>query len=249
MNDKNCVQVLLSGAGGLIGSHFSTRLLEENVINPIFMVSGGTDYSDVLPSSKTIIKDLSVEDSVDGLIDDVVDKYGEIDVLINNAAINTENGISSFAQDTSDKRIKDTFQVNAVAPLSMIRQLLVRPNPPHLIVNVLTRTAIGGGKRHIAYYSSKAALLNASRSLSMEYPKTRFVCLMVSQITRKDFNGISVELVGDALLDQILRGGKHKRFEKVFFLKPVVYWKYLLNYCYQLLMNSSNWLSFLHHRL
>ena len=42
------------------------------------------------------------------------------------------------------------------------------------IINMLTRHAIWGNKRHVEYYSSKASLYNATKTLSKDYPKRTF---------------------------------------------------------------------------
>ena len=234
-------KVFLTGAGGLIGSHFAEILQESESIDPVFLVSGLTNSGEKLSSEAVITKNLAKESSLDGLADEIYRRYGDIDVLVNNAAITTQNGIQTFANDTSDKRIQDVFQVNSIAALSLIRQFLVLPKPPSLIINILSRGAVAGGKRHVAYYASKAALLNASWSLAMEYSQTRFVCLMVSQIARKDHRGVSLDLIGKALIDQIDGTSNRKNFETVFFLKPIEYWRYLIGYCYNLFRNSRNY--------
>ena len=47
---------------------------------------------------------------------------------------------------------------------------------------MLTRHAIWGNKRHVDYYSSKASLYNATRSLARDYPFFTFVNFMLGPI-------------------------------------------------------------------
>jgi NAD(P)-dependent dehydrogenase (short-subunit alcohol dehydrogenase family) len=103
-------KVFLTGSGGLIGSHFAELLQESEAIDPVFLVSGLTNSGEKLSSENVITKNLSKESSLDGLADEIYRRYGDIDVLVNNAAITTQNGIQTFANDTSDKRIQDVFQ-------------------------------------------------------------------------------------------------------------------------------------------
>ena len=42
------------------------------------------------------------------------------------------------------------------------------------IINMLIRHAIWGNKRHVEYYSSKASLYNATKTLSKDYLKRTF---------------------------------------------------------------------------
>ena len=54
-------KVFLTGAGGLIGSHFAEILKESESIDSVFLVSGLTNSGEKLSSENVITKNLSKE--------------------------------------------------------------------------------------------------------------------------------------------------------------------------------------------
>ena len=72
--------------------------------------------------------------------DYINDKYGKLDILINNAGVLlTGNLFVSNSSTVSDKDIKDTFQTNLFSVISLTQKLLplIRKSEAGRIVNVL----------------------------------------------------------------------------------------------------------------
>ena len=100
------------------------------------------------------------------LVDQVLDKSGRIDVLINNAGL----GITGAIEETDLIAMESNFKTNFFGPLALIQQILpiMRSQKSGLIINI---TSIGGYMglpfRGI-YSSSKGALGIATEALRME---------------------------------------------------------------------------------
>lgn len=96
----------------------------------------------------------------------VQDKYGRIDVLVNNAGM----GISGAIEDTTDCAARSIFDVNFFGALNLIRETvpLMRTNGGGTIINV-SSVAAGLSIPFQAFYSAtKAAVSSLSKALRSE---------------------------------------------------------------------------------
>ncbi len=106
-------------------------------------------------------------DQIQGFVEQVQERLGRIDVLVNNAGINPALK-SATEMDLSFWR--KLFSVNVEGPLRMVQ--LVAPVMRDLgggsIINIATMAAYSGGARICAYGASKAALVNLTKSMAQE---------------------------------------------------------------------------------
>jgi meso-butanediol dehydrogenase / (S,S)-butanediol dehydrogenase / diacetyl reductase len=99
-------------------------------------------------------------------VEAVVDAYGRLDVLINAAGLMRFN----HAIEVPEDEFWRIMQVNAAAPFWFAQAAI-----PHLletqgnIVNVLSQSALIGTPYIVPYSMSKAALLQLTKSLAVEY--------------------------------------------------------------------------------
>jgi NAD(P)-dependent dehydrogenase (short-subunit alcohol dehydrogenase family) len=106
-------------------------------------------------------------DAIPAFVDAVVERFGRIDVLVNNAGINPT---SDLLADVSQELWRKIFAVNLEGPvrLSTLVAPIMRDNGGGSIVNIATVGAYIGPPRSGAYGASKAGLINATKTLSKE---------------------------------------------------------------------------------
>jgi NAD(P)-dependent dehydrogenase (short-subunit alcohol dehydrogenase family) len=107
-------------------------------------------------------------DAIPGFVDEVVDRFGRIDVLVNNA------GISPARVTVADMTLelwRKVFSVNLEGPLRMSQCIapVMRDGGGGSIVNVATMAAYSGGSTVCAYGASKAGLVNLTKSMAQEW--------------------------------------------------------------------------------
>jgi NAD(P)-dependent dehydrogenase (short-subunit alcohol dehydrogenase family) len=107
-------------------------------------------------------------DAIPPFVQRVVDHFGRIDVLVNNA------GISPAPVPPSEMTLeywRKVFSVNLEGPLRMSQQVapVMRDGAGGSIVNIGTMAAYHPGPNVSAYGASKAALRNLTRSMAMEW--------------------------------------------------------------------------------
>ena len=107
-------------------------------------------------------------ESIPAFVDAVVERFGTIDVLVNNAGINPAPVTVS---DMTIEYWRKVFAVNLEGPLRMAQQVapVMREHGGGSIVNIVTMAAYSGGSNVCAYGSSKAGLINLTKSMAQEW--------------------------------------------------------------------------------
>jgi len=109
-----------------------------------------------------IVYDL--EHSPERLADQIADRYGMIDVLINNAGF----GEFSFLKDTTIETIESMNRVNVLAPIRLTKACLPLFRPHGMIVNVASQAGKLPTPKSSIYCMTKAALYQFSNALRLE---------------------------------------------------------------------------------
>lgn len=111
-----------------------------------------------------VVADLADPASAERVVAAVVDRFGRIDGLVNNAAVTTRSNLETTDAATFDHVVA----VNLRAPL-----LLIRAAMPHFrrqgggaVVNVGSVNALGGERNLLAYSVSKGGLMTLTRNLA-----------------------------------------------------------------------------------
>ena len=110
--------------------------------------------------------DISDEEAVKGIYDAVMERFGRVDILVNNAAADDETGLDAIEKITSDV-VDSTFAVNVRGSILMTKELINRRADYGRIINISTDAAqVFAGQ--IAYGASKAAMEALTRSIALE---------------------------------------------------------------------------------
>jgi meso-butanediol dehydrogenase/(S,S)-butanediol dehydrogenase/diacetyl reductase len=110
--------------------------------------------------------ELALPESADAAVAATLQAFGQLDVLINNAAV---RNLDAVAQANNDQW-QALLQVNLMGAVHCSRAALpaLRRQGRSSIVNVSSTYAVVGRKGFAAYDASKAALLSLTRSLAWE---------------------------------------------------------------------------------
>ena len=116
-----------------------------------------------------IESDISDETSVNEIYKKALEKYGRVDVLVNNAADGDMEGIDTIEKVTSSV-IDDTFAVNVRGSILMTRKFVNNRGDYGRIINLSTDASqVFAGQ--ITYGASKATLEALTRSVAIEVAK------------------------------------------------------------------------------
>lgn len=107
-------------------------------------------------------------DAIPGFVDAVVERFGRIDALVNNAGINPAR---IRPEDMTLDYWRKVFAVNLEGPLRLSQCVfpVMKEQGRGSIVHIGTMGAYSGGGAICAYGASKAALLNLTKSQASEW--------------------------------------------------------------------------------
>lgn len=124
-----------------------------------------------------IIKaDISVRCEVQTMFKQIIDKFGKVDVLINNASMNIDD---SFINMTDEKWQK-VLNINLTGTFMCCQEFAFnfKGEDGH-IINVSAATAIKGRKNGVNYCSSKAGVISLTKCLALELaPSIKVNCIL-----------------------------------------------------------------------
>jgi NAD(P)-dependent dehydrogenase (short-subunit alcohol dehydrogenase family) len=107
-------------------------------------------------------------DGAPDFVDRVLDRFGRVDVLVNNAAISPRfMGVAEMTSEFWDK----VMSVNLKGPLRLVGLIAPRMGEQGggAIINVASVGAYRGGAHNSAYSVSKAGLINLGQAMAIEF--------------------------------------------------------------------------------
>ncbi|MDH3965492.1 MAG: glucose 1-dehydrogenase [Rhodospirillales bacterium] len=110
--------------------------------------------------------DLSAPGPCQALVEASVERFGGIDVLVNNA------GIIHYgtAEETTEAVWDETLAVNVSAVFYMSRAAVPALRPRGgVIVNIASDWGLAGGRRAVAYCVSKGAVVQLTRAMALDH--------------------------------------------------------------------------------
>ena len=156
------VAIVSGGASG-IGGAVTSRLLDEGAQVAVLDVdTGGAD-----PRSFSIIADVADESSVETAVNQVVDRLGGVDLLINNAGIGAQGTVLAF--DAEEWRRVLDINVGGIARLSRATIPHLRQSRSAVIVNTCSVAAIVGLPERALYSASKGAVLSLTLAMAADH--------------------------------------------------------------------------------
>ena len=173
MYDLQGKVVLVTGARGGIGSAICRRVADNGARVVLLDQCCNDDASRALFASLAgdghWMVEASVTDSptLKGIAQEVAQRYGKLDVLVNNAGI-TRYVPHADLDGLDDQLIDEIFRVNwrgAFACLRAFRDLLTKP-PGGLVINMSSIAGTTGFGSNVAYCASKSALNSLTVSLA-----------------------------------------------------------------------------------
>jgi len=177
---KNKV-VLITGASRGIGKSIAIECISHGATVAFTYLSSeekAKKLVEELSSTGTTIEgfrsDASHFDQAQQLIDQVVEKYGKIDVLVNNAGITRDTLLMRMSEQQWD----DVIQTNLKSVFNLTKAV-VKPmlkSKSGSIINMSSVVGISGNAGQANYAASKAGLIGFTKSVAQELGSRNIRC-------------------------------------------------------------------------
>ena len=143
------------------GSHvIMTSRTESNLIEMESKIRSRGQKATAIPA------DLSSDDDIDSLFNAITEKFGRLDVLINNAGIGIFGKLEDFPIEDFDRMIR--INVRAVYLCCQKALRLMIPEKNGHIINISSVVGIKGYPNQSAYTASKHGVMGLTKSLAEE---------------------------------------------------------------------------------
>jgi NAD(P)-dependent dehydrogenase (short-subunit alcohol dehydrogenase family) len=214
-NEEDVRVAITAGAGG-IGRAVAEDLLASGArvaicdIDEAETLSFGRRFENLV----AITADVSKEEEVDRFVDVIEDRFGGLDVLVNNAGI---SGPVGPVEEIDLAGWQSTLDVNLTGAFLTTRRAvpLLRRNPEGgSIINIASTSSLFGTPLRSAYSASKWGLVGLTRTWAMELGRDKIrvnaICPgsvegpRIEGVIRREaeHRGLSEEAVRSAYLDQ-----------------------------------------------
>ena len=179
---KTCI---VTGASQGIGRATAIRLSNDPSMGNIVLIARNeaglaatmARMNTIETNVKMVPYDLSDLSGVEGLVKDVYDEFGSIDVLLNIAGYAAPDALL----DTTNEDIETTFMVNVFSMIVVTRECVkYMRNHPSKIVNVASTAGVTSRPGWLTYAASKAAVISMSNTLSDELAEYQIKVYSVS---------------------------------------------------------------------
>lgn len=154
------VAIVTGGASG-IGAAIARRLHENGATVAVL------DLNTEDVEHFAVATDVARDDSVQAAISAVVEKFGRIDIVINNAGIGAQGDLAA----NSDDEWHRVWDINVVGMARVTRAALpqLRESPSAAVVNLSSVAATAGLPQRVLYTATKGAVLAMTRAMAADH--------------------------------------------------------------------------------
>lgn len=180
MIDFRNKKILITGATGGIGNALVKKFVD---LNGIVLGTGTNEKKlESLKKNFSNIKvkkfDISIHNKIEEFVEEVNSEMNGLDVLINNAGINSDNLSLRMSYEewkkVIDLNLTSTFLLSKYAIKKMLKNKYGR------VVNITSVVGHTGNLGQSNYSASKAGIIGMSKSLALEYAKKNITINCVS---------------------------------------------------------------------
>lgn len=199
--------VLITGASRGIGAA-AARLASEEGAKVVVNYNTGEEAaqkvaSELKSESLSIKADITKTNEIQNFVQEIIDKWGRIDVLINNAGMYIDGNLTEHSTEQIDMiidvNLRGTIQTTRIVLPHMLKQ------KDNVIVNISSRLGKKGGSGAVVYSASKFGVIGFTQALGRELRRDNIrvyaVCPGLTATDMGDFDGMPPEKVAQRIID------------------------------------------------
>ena len=170
--EERKVAFVTGGSRG-IGKEVALKFAENGYNIVINYVSDNTDIGELKNEftqkgvEALIIKaDVTNAEQIENLVKEVIEKFGKIDVLVNNAGITKDNLLMRMSEEEFDKVINVNLKGTFIVTKAVIKYMMKKRSGS--IINLSSVVGVAGNAGQANYSASKAGIIGFTKSIAKE---------------------------------------------------------------------------------
>ena len=170
--EERKVAFVTGGSRG-IGKEVALKFAENGYNIVINYVSDNTDIEKLKNEfaqkgvEALIIKaDVTNSEEIENLVKEVIEKFGKIDVLVNNAGITKDNLLMRMSEEEFDKVINVNLKGTFIVTKAVIKYMMKKRSGS--IINLSSVVGVAGNAGQANYSASKAGIIGFTKSIAKE---------------------------------------------------------------------------------
>ncbi len=201
---------LVTGAGPNIGQEICRVLASQearvacNDVDPARAKASAERIEQAGGSALAVPADITDPVQVKAMVDRVVEHFGGLDILVNNAAITIPKGLLQLSLDEWKRNI-DAILTGTFLCSRNAAEVMVRQGRGGSIVNIASTSGHRGRANALAYCTAKGGILNMTRAMAMDLAPYRIRVNSVSP-TKTGMSVGALEREGERTFDEIPLG-------------------------------------------
>lgn len=185
--------IVITGASDGLGKTLTESLSKEN--NVIALATTEEKLQKVAEDNNCNYKVCDVSDyhQVEKCTNEIIEEFGKIDILINNAGL----WIQEELEENDEKRIHDVIDVNLLGVIYMTKAVIpiMKKNQDGIIININSQAGINHKAERVVYNASKWGVTGFSKSLQDEVAKygIRVTNILPGMLKTDMFNKMNIK--------------------------------------------------------
>ena len=170
--EETKVAFITGGSRG-IGKEVALKFADNGYNIVINYVSDNTDVQKLKEEftqkgvESLIIKaDVTNSKQIENLVKEVIEKFGKIDVLVNNAGITKDNLLMRMSEEEFDKVINVNLKGTFIVTKAVIKYMMKKRSGS--IINLSSVVGVAGNAGQANYSASKAGIIGFTKSVAKE---------------------------------------------------------------------------------
>lgn len=219
--------VFVTGGSRGIGKEVALKYADNGYNVVINYVSDKTDVEklekefEIRKVESLIIKaDVSKTEEVDNVVTKAIDKFGKIDVLVNNAGITKDNLLMRMSEEEFDRVIEINLKGTYLVTKAVSKYMMKKRSGS--IINLSSVVGVAGNAGQCNYSASKAGIIGFTKSIAKELASRNIRANAVAPgFIETDMTQVLSDTVKENIYSQIplKRMGKAKEVaELIYFL-------------------------------
>lgn len=201
--------VLITGAAKGIGAAIAEELANEGyqvIINYKTSEQKAQELKQKLTNNGQNVEiyqaDITKKTEVEEMVQNIIKKYGKIDVLINNAGISQIKPFADIEEEDWDNMINNNLKSAYLVTKQVINNMI--QNKQGSIINISSIWGITGGSCEVHYSTAKAGIIGMTKALAKEMALSNITVNAIApglietdmnaELTKEDINSIEQEI-------------------------------------------------------